>query len=677
MYVSSTVPIDKATMSAPGVVRILIIEAKAAATPWLEASLAGLSDFDHELTHTSWLADALGVLERQDFDLVLLELDLPDSKGLATFEQLHRRAPKVPVVVLAGPGNESAALAAVERGARNYVVARQMPQAALGRSVRFAVERECLDRELNRRTRELAQSEERFHLAVSGSDAGLWDWNLLTGDIFLSPRYKRLLGYEDGEFPSQLAAVRNATHADDRVRVAAGIKAHLEHRTPYDAEYRMVLKSGEHRWFHARGQALWDATGKPHRMVGWILDVTERRRVEEEQRRLEAQLRQSQKMEAVGQLSGGIAHDFNNILTGILAYAAVAGEELAPGHPARESVSQIELAARRAVALVRRILTFSRNQPFDRQPMKLRPVVTEVAALLRASLPAMIAIKTELAEDAPVVMADANQIHQALMNLATNAAHAMAAQSTGELAIRLDAVVLEEGHPLPAPELKAGRYARLTVRDTGSGMDQATLERIFEPFFTTKPQSEGTGLGLAVVHGIMKNHQGAVTVSSRPGEGATFQIYLPAVRIAARESERVPVMPHRGNGENILYVDDEEVLVFLSKRMLTRLGYQVTGFTHPAAALEAFTARPHDFQVLVSDCSMPQMSGFDLAAAVLKIQPSLPVILASGCIRQQDVETAARIGIRHLLLKPATVTELGARLHEVLSDPGPSPKPAT
>ncbi|MGA8205643.1 MAG: GAF domain-containing protein, partial [Woeseiaceae bacterium] len=392
----------------------------------------------------------------------------------------------------------------------------------------------------------------------------------------------------------------------------------------------------------------------------------ERKRFEADARKLEQQLNQAQKMEAIGQLSGGIAHDFNNILSAIYGHVHLAGRNLPTEHPVQKNLNGIANAGNRAKDLVRRILTFSRDQEPERSVISLQPIVDEVVQLLRASLPAMIEIRTSFADDAPEVYADATQVHQVLMNLATNAKHAMAGDDYGTLDIRLESVTVDEDMADMAPDLNEGRYARLSISDTGCGMDEATLKRVFEPFFTTKGPREGTGLGLAVVHGIMKSHEGSVTVYSQPGHGTMFRLYFPMAAAHAAEVRRPSTGPAQGRGEHILFVDNEEPLVFIGTRILTRLGYRVTGFTNAVQALRAFLDDPNGFDVLVSDCSMPQMTGFDLAADALRVRPDLPVILASGFVRPQDREAAQRIGVTHLIVKPATVDEFAQQLREVL-----------
>jgi PAS domain S-box-containing protein len=420
--------------------------------------------------------------------------------------------------------------------------------------------------------------------------------------------------------------------------------------------------AGNQRWYLTIKVPLRNQAGEIIGLVGMSRDITDRRRAEELQRR-------SQKMEALGTLAGGIAHDFNNILLAITGNTRLATGDLPADHPAQESLTEIGKAAGRASELVQRILAFTRQQEIKRKVVKLQPVVEEALKLLRSTLPAMIEIRTKFATDVPEVAADSSQIHQLILNLATNSAHAIG-QRTGLIEIGLDALTVSADLARASTDLREGRYARLSVSDNGCGMDKATLERIFDPFFTTKPAGQGTGLGLSTVHGIMHGHDGAVTVYSQPGKGTTFRLYFPVAGDSASEGETPRREVARGSGERVLYVDDETALVQLATRILNRLGYQVSGYTDPSEALQAFRSHPQDFDVVVTDLSMPGMSGFDLARGLLEIRPELPIVMTSGHVRPEDQDTAVRIGIRELILKPNTVDELGRALDELLRNRG-------
>jgi PAS domain S-box-containing protein len=406
----------------------------------------------------------------------------------------------------------------------------------------------------------------------------------------------------------------------------------------------------------------------------FLRDITEHKRAEARRHSLEEQLRQAQKMEAIGTLAGGIAHDFNNILGVILGNAALAQTEVGPRHGASESLSHIVTAGRRAKGLVQQILAFSRQTPPEQQILSLPLAVEENARLLRALLPASVELTVECAADIPNIRADPTEIHQVLLNLCTNAWQAMEGQP-GSIALRLGHLTIADGQAPPARDLAPGQYATLTVKDTGRGMDSAILERIFDPFFTTKDVGQGTGLGLSVVHGIVKNHLGAIVVASAPGQGSTFELYFPACQEDAAGQEEVHPdnsaagtdgETPRGRGERILYLDDEAPLVGLSTRMLERLGYRVTGFTSAREALAAFRADVGAFDLIVTDHNMPSISGLDVARETRSLRPDVPVMLSSGFITNELRSLAARAGVCRLLGKPNTLEELAESVDSVL-----------
>jgi PAS domain S-box-containing protein len=407
-------------------------------------------------------------------------------------------------------------------------------------------------------------------------------------------------------------------------------------------------------------------TGEGTWISSTVVDISERKKQEQ-------QLQVSQRLESVGQLAAGIAHDFNNILTAITGNAKLALTDLPGDHPVQQNLAEIQKASLRATQLVRQILTFGRQQAPTREAIKLAPVVDEALKLIRSALRAGIEIRTHFDSGLPDVFADSTQIHQIVMNLATNAADAMGKLQAGVLEIRSESVLVDADLARATPDLHEGAYVRLSIRDSGCGMDKATTGRIFEPFYTTKPPGEGTGLGLSVVHGIMKTHGGAITVYSEVGKGTVFQLYLPAAQEAAADTRPLQTQGElRGHGERVLYVDDEEPLVFLMTRMLTQLGYNVTGCTEPEKALETFRSGPHDFDVVVSDLSMPQMSGIDLAREILQTRPGMPILIASGYIRPEDNEEVRSLGLPDLLLKPDTIEELGRSLHNIFAKSKPS-----
>ena len=390
-------------------------------------------------------------------------------------------------------------------------------------------------------------------------------------------------------------------------------------------------------------------------------DLTGRKKAEAQRAVLEAQLRESQKMQAVGTMAGGIAHDFNNILGAILGNVELAKADVGDTSSAMTSLLEIEKAGRRARDLVRQILTFSRNEPPKRTPLVLAEVVHDTERLLRVTLPPAIELRMVIHEPVPIVLADPTQVEQALLNLCTNAIHAIG-EDKGTVQIEL-AGAQPDLRQCDRLGLAPGRYATVTVRDNGKGMDEETLQRIFEPFFTTKQVGQGTGLGLAVVHGVMRTHEGAADVHSTPGQGSKFTLYFPAsptqaAAVAAPAPEPPVNRRVRGRGEHVMYVDDDQALVFLVERLLTRRGFRVSGFTDPHEAAAALRARPQEYDLLVTDYNMPGYCGVDLVREARGIRPDLPVALASGYVTSEIERDALAEGARALIHKPNDVQEL-------------------
>ena len=437
--------------------------------------------------------------------------------------------------------------------------------------------------------------------------------------------------------PWRLAAPFSTADGDGTVEVA-----YLEERAP-----------AVEGVFLAEERALIDS------LADMLTAYLEQQIGEQRRRGLESQLRQAQKMEALGTLAGGIAHDFNNILTAIGGNAELAAGDVGPDHPARVCLDEIGKAHGRAKDLVRRILLFSRAHEPQRKVIPLLPVVEEAMTLLRASLPAMIEIRVTHEADLPLASVDATQVHQIIMNLGTNAAHAMR-EHGGTLSVHLDRVEITDVAAAPAADLTPGVYVRVAVRDTGAGMSPAILERLFEPFFTTKGL-EGTGLGLSVVHGIVRDHHGAIAVESEVGRGTMFRVYFPASSARATQDEVAARHAPSRKGGHVMYVDDEEAIVFLMSRMLERIGYRVTGFTDAHDALQAFRMNPRGFDAVITDLAMRGSTGLELAREMCAIRPDVRIALASGYADNKEAD-ARESGIALVIRKPADLDTLDRAL---------------
>ncbi len=393
-------------------------------------------------------------------------------------------------------------------------------------------------------------------------------------------------------------------------------------------------------------------------------------RSDKRMKHLEDQLRQTQKMQALGTLAGGIAHDFNNLLTVIMGYTELSLRKLPGNNEARRSIEHVFTAAKRAKELVKQILSFSRQSEEKKHPLQINLIVNEVLSLLRSSLPPSIEIRNSRKTSSSLVKADPSQIHQVMMNLCTNAAHAMEDKG-GILEVALEDVDIGSAvNPDPTgstlqKKLKPGAYVCLSVSDTGSGMDNDIKARIFEPYFTTKNPGEGTGMGLPVVQGIVESHGGAINVSSIPGQGSNFRVFLPRIN-GAVHPRFTPSTSIRGGNERILFIDNESVLVGMAREQLEQLGYTIVGRTDSLKALEVFSANPHRFDIVITDLTMPHMNGIQLARKFLEIRPDIPIILCTGFSNATAAREALKIGIKEVVMKPMVLETMAHAIRKSL-----------
>jgi len=441
-----------------------------------------------------------------------------------------------------------------------------------------------------------------------------------------------------------------------------------------------ALKSGkiEHAALHQpkskgiHGESYWDTYAVPIKdelgnivnLIEISRNITERKKTEEEKERLETQLHQSQKMEAVGTLAGGIAHDFNNILAIILGNAELASADVPDWNPASHSLKEIQKASIRAKDMIQQLLAFSRKTDGESKPLNMAPIIKESMKMLRSAIPTSVEFREHVSDDPCTVMGDAAQINQIVMNLVTNAADAMSKEG-GLLEVTLEKIILGQEKPCFDWVLSPGAYVRLRMRDTGEGIDPKVMDRIFDPYYTSKEVGKGTGMGLSVIHGIVKRHGGGIRVESELGKGTLFEIYFPALDKTAEE-EKEPEGEIKGGSERILFVDDEESMVNLNRQRLERLGYDVRSTTKPVDALEWFKADPDQFDVIITDMTMPRMTGDRLAAEVLKIRPRMPVIICTGYSERMSAKKAEALGVSKYIEKPIDFRNLASALREVL-----------
>ena len=508
-----------------------------------------------------------------------------------------------------------------------------------------------------------------LHTAGTMVLVGGWVVKLPHNELLWSDEMCVILGFPENVVPT-FAESLTLYQPISREIISTAMNSCARDGISFDCE--LEIFTAKRRPLHVRviGQAVRDAEGKITAIEGAFQDISERKKAEQERASLEGQLRESQKMEAIGTLAGGIAHDFNNILGSILGNVELARQDAAANWQALVSLDEIQKAGYRARELVQQILSFSRRQPTSRRSLVLGPVVEEAVSLLRAAFQGGVRIDYRCAADIPPVLADPNQVQQVLLNLGANAAHAMEGHSGG-IDICVEGITLDAGLVRSELNLRPGRYARIVVSDTGHGMVEATRQRIFEPFFTTKPVGKGTGLGLAVAHGIMQAHDGTIIVQSTPGKGSRFELYFPRAdeAVVALNAAGDAAAAGEGGGRHILYIDDDEAQVYMIKRMLERWGYRVSAYIEQREALSTLLAGNIRFDLVVTDFNMPGMSGLEIARAVRDAQPDLPVIVVSGYITDNLRVQAAAAGVRTLISKTHVVEELRDVLQEMAMKP--------
>jgi PAS domain S-box-containing protein len=512
--------------------------------------------------------------------------------------------------------------------------------------------------ERKRAEEDLRRSEEQYKRLVEGSPGILYSYSTRRGGFYYSDRVESILGYSASALCESPFLWHESIHPDDREKVNQAREGLVEGRD-FSIEYRIKDASGNWHWLNDRSIGSLDVEDEVI-IEGLAMDITEEKKEIREKELLKNRLQQAQKMEAIGTLAGGIAHDFNNILAAIGGYSEVVSLKVSwTESEMRHLFAQIQKATMRAKELVTQILAFSRRGEQKRKAIRLNPLFKEAIRFLRASIPTTIDIATEICEEPVIINADPTQIHQVLMNLCTNSSYAMS-EKGGLLKILLTVESLSSSDVSMYPDIKPGRYAKITVSDSGCGIDQDTTKRIFDPFFTTKPEGVGTGLGLAVVHGIIKSHGGVINVTSEIEKGSIFEILLPAIKEIGKEDTAADVSPLiHGKGERILIVDDEEMILESQSKVLQLLGYDVTAKTNGQEAFEVFLSQPTAFDLIITDQTMPQMTGLELAEKILKLRPEIPIVLCTGfSARISSEEQIKAKGIKEFLSKPVDVKSL-------------------
>ena len=479
-------------------------------------------------------------------------------------------------------------------------------------------------------------------------------------------RMFELYGINRDTFPSNIDAWINGLHPEDKLRAVAESNSAIVGEKDFNTSFRVLHPDGTVKYLKANAIVLRDGDGKAIRMIGINRDITEQVLAEEAKKSLEDQLKHAQKMEAIGTLAGGIAHDFNNILGAILGYAEMVQDDIPAGSVAAKDIEQVIAAGHRAKELVKQILAFSRQAESQRILIQPSVIIKEAIKMLRSSLPTTISIDQNIDPESGHVMADPTQLHQILVNLCTNAFHAME-ETGGTITISLQKKSFSIVDLPGGPDVQPGEFVQLSVADTGSGIAPDIMEKIFDPYFTTKEVGKGTGMGLAIIHGIVKTYGGFITCHTTVGLGTVFHVCLPITEdTATPEAEPVDLIQH-GN-EHILYIDDEEILAEMGKTMLERLGYRVTMRTTSLEALMVFQNQSDAFDLVITDQTMPGMTGIDLARRMLQIKPDLPIILCTGYSSQVSEAKAKSYGIKGFVMKPLAKRDIADLIRKVLDE---------
>ncbi len=528
----------------------------------------------------------------------------------------------------------------------------------IGEQFLVAVIRDITDRK--RVEEALLESETQYRNLIESSLVGVY---IIQDNLFkfVNRRFSEMVGYTFEEIVNKIGPIE-LTHPDDRISVEDNIRRRMSGEIEYvEQEIKIVSKDGKVISAKILGRRM-TYNGRPA-IMGTVIDITEQKRSEEDKARLEAQLAQAQRMESIGTLAGGIAHDFNNILSAIIGFAHLALIDISEPAKAKGELEEVLKASDRAKDLVHQILTFSRKTENAYSPLSLPPLLKESLKMLRSVIPTTIEIRQDLIESG-LVMSDPTQIHQLVMNLSINAAQAMD-KTGGALSVSLKRVALDVTTAWGL-EVAPGTYLQLTVSDNGPGMSAEVLNRIFEPYFTTKELGRGTGLGLSVVHGIVKSHGGAITCKSTAGKGTTFDVYLPEIEIEVeeRQPENGESIP-RGT-ERILFIDDEQMLANVTVKILGMLGYEVMAKTDGFEALEFFKANSDTVDLVITDMTMPGITGDKLAQRMMEIRPNIPIILCTGYSEHITRETAKDLGIREYILKPLAIEKLARTIRNIL-----------
>jgi PAS domain S-box-containing protein len=644
-------------MSTP--IRILILEDQSADAELMVHELRR-AGFEPVWQRVETESDYLAHLDPA-LDLILADYRLPQFDGLRALQLLPASGLDIPLILVSGALGDETAVEAIKQGAADYVLKDRL--ARLGPAVVQTLARHRLSQENRRAAEALRESEERYRGLFERVPVGLYR-TTPTGEIVdANPALVQLLGYPDRE--SLLQCNVHRIYVDPEARQQQ-MELVQRVRVVHGFEMQLHRADGTVIWVRDTLRTVTGDDGQVQYIEGAMEDITERTRAEEERQKLEAQLRQSQKMEAVGLLAGGVAHDFNNRLTVIQGNAQLALAQMGPSDPRREYLTSVEQAAQAAAVLTRQLLAFGLRQTLQPRSLDLNQLILAIAKMLQRMVGEAIELQFDPAPGVVEVCADPNALEQVLMNLVVNARDAM--PDGGTLRIATARVQVDQACCEVHPEAKVGDYIRLTVADSGVGMDETVKERLFEPFFTTKAPDKGSGLGLATVYGIARQHDGWIEVESAPGEGATFHIYLPVAQQAAQEvpqREQTAAMPV--GEKTILLAEDEELVRDVVRRMLEQLGHHVLVAADGEQAVELFTADPKRVDLVILDAVMPKLSGTMTCASIRALRTDVPVLFMTG--HSQDVAHLPPGSERvQVLAKPFGLQGLAQKIGDVLDE---------
>ena len=590
-------------------------------------------------------------------EIILADYRLPMYDGMSALQLALEMAPDVPFIFVSGTMGEEAAIEALTHGATDYVLKQNLSR--LAPAVQRALQEARERRDRRQAERALAESEVKTRTILDSVDEGFIvldrEYSILSANkafcAMTNQSEEHVLGRPCHEILHRSArpCYDSGMECPVRYTLETG-KSNFVTRTYKDG-------AGVQQYIELKSYPIFDTSGAVTSVIEIANNVTETKNLQD-------QLRKVQKMEAIGTLAGGIAHDFNNILSPIIGMSEILLEDFPSSSPHHEDVWLIYGAGKRGSELVKQILAFSRQSEGKKIPSRLQPILREVLKLVRSTIPSNISISHDIQADCGLALANPIQIHQLVMNLITNAYQAVE-DGGGNISVRLRETNLDDDH-LTGRLIAPGRYAVLTVSDTGPGIDPTVMEKIFEPYFSTKAQGKGTGLGLSTAYGITKEHNGEITVDSEVDKGTTFTVYLPSISTADASVSNKPAQSlHLGN-ERIFVVDDEATIVLVERRMLERLGYRVTSRSSSLEALEAFATTPDAFDLVITDMAMPNLTGDQLAKAMMAIRKDIPVIICTGFSERMDPKKAAALGIKGFLMKPIVLSKMARMVRKVL-----------